>query len=225
MNVDVASDDSIAHACAAHERACEEVVYTQADLVVYLQALVRQQQQLLAREVSTRKPVSAAAAPPAALRQWDVASHRPTVTHGDPTVLLGVRCSIYDGLARVRVLLARLELVFAFVFSPRFTAEALGSLRGNQATRGAWAGKGGLVPQTKPAAFGKRKRAADVAAAATAAAVAVVAAAAAAAPAATAGPAAKKRSRGAQAVAAKATAARHDGDYIGSEDGSSDSSG
>ena len=116
-------------------------------------------------------------------------------SHGDPAVLLGVRRSIFVGLARIRVLLERLEHVFAFVFSARFKAEALGSLRGNQATRRAWAGQGGPVPEIKAAAFGKRRRAAAAAAVVTNAAVTAVHVAAAAAPATFAAAAAAARAR------------------------------
>ena len=215
----VAAFDNVAQAYNEAERAREEVAYVQADLLVYLQALVRKEQELKARERSTRAPATEA---DVFLGEWDVASHRPTATHGDPAVLLGVRRSIFVGLARGGVLLGRLELVFAFVFSSRFKAEALGSLRGNQATRHAWAGQGGPVPEIKAAAFGQRRRAATAAAVATGAAVTDVYVAAAAAPAAHAAAAAAARIRKPAGVKRRrGAAARDDGEYAYS--GSSDS--
>ena len=211
----VASSDSVATAAATFERADEECAHTRANLLVYLQALTRTKQALEARERETRIPPADGAGSPVAAGVWDVASHRATGAHPDDATRCGVRLAIFDGLARTHVLLRRLEDVFAFVFSPTFHAEALGSLRGNQATRGAWAGRGGLVPDTKPRNGGKRRRAAAVAAAATAAAVASVDAAAA--------RAGKARKRAAAASRRAAAPAATRGDEAFSSDSESDS--
>ena len=192
----VSSYDDVAKKCAEVERACEELAYTYGNLLVYLQSLVRELQGLEARELSTREPELADSTTPVA--QWRVSSHSATVAHADSDVLLGVRGSIYSGLARVHSLLSLLKETFSFVFSTRFTAEALTSLRGNQGTRSAWAGQGGPVISIKRESFGRR----GVAARAAEAAAARAAAAAGAAPA----PLPPRAPRAPRAAAARAVA-------------------
>jgi hypothetical protein len=159
----VASFDRVARAAAQVMRAREEVTFGQADLLVYLMTLLRSQQSLEAREVSTRE--STEDAPELNVAAWDVASHRPTALCSDPISRLGVRQYIFEGLARVRVLLSRLHKTFDFVFGEEFVKCALGSLRGDVDTRQLWAPEkrdrqpGGVVPAIKRRQYGRGKAA------------------------------------------------------------------
>lgn len=159
----VASFDRVARASAEVMRAREEVTFGQADLLVYLMTLLRSQQSLEAREVSTRE--STEDAPVLDVAAWDVASHRPTALCSDSISRLGVRQYIFEGLARVRVLLSRIHKTFDFVFGEEFVKCALGSLRGDVNTRQLWAPEkrdrqpGGSVPAIKPRQYGKGKAA------------------------------------------------------------------
>lgn len=164
--------DRIARAAADVARAQEEVGFGQADLLVYLMTLVREQQSLKEREESTREVNENA--PELDVAAWDVASHPPTALCSDPFGRLGVRQYIFDGLARVGVLLERLRQTFDFVFAEDFAKSALGSLRGDVSTRLLWAppkrdAEPNDVPATRRDQFGRGKRlreAAEVAAAA-----------------------------------------------------------
>ena len=186
----VAAFDRVAIACAAVERASETVGMSQSALLIYLQALLRRQQELEARLLATRELSPAGSVLLIAASDWTVASHRPADAYDDEDARLGARASIFIGLARIKVLLTRLKDVFDFVFSESFVASALTSLRGNRGTRSKWAPlKGGPVPHFKAAFFGRRA-AASAAAAIAAAVVPVPVAAAAVAGAAAAAPAA-----------------------------------
>ena len=162
----VSAYNAVAYACATVLRAAEEVQSAPADLLIALQAVVRQEQGLQARELSTREVSSDAVTVP----DGDMASYCATTVHANPHALLGVRVMIFEGLARTRVLLASLKEACDFVFSAKFRAQATGSLRGNRRTRDDWAGMGGAVPRTDRAAWGKRNREAVGAAAVAAAA-------------------------------------------------------
>ena len=208
----VAAFDRVAIACAAVERASETVGMSQSALLIYLQALLRRQQELEARLLATRELSSDGSAPLVRASDWSVASHSPAAAYDDEDARLGARASIFAGLARIKVLLARLRGVFDFVFSETFVVSALTSLRGNRGTRSKWAPlKGGPVPHIKAAAFGKRAAASAAAAVAAAAVLVPVPVAAAAAVGAPAPPTAAARAAAAPAAA--------DDDYFPSDGG------